>query len=119
MAKAISNITYILSCISVVLLIAVGAGYVKFMSLRPGTVTVNIIQYDSKDYAEILLNQNNTCRVLVDYPYSKMNYFMSNNKITLPVESPHTTFVPVSVKYECKFLVFHKIGNELMFAQIN
>ena len=89
------------------------------MYLQPGSINVNIIQYDSKDYAEIILDQNDMCRVSIDYPYSKMNYFMANNKITLPVASSHTTFVPLSFKYECKFLIFHKMGNKLLYAQIN
>ena len=119
MAKAINSLTYIISAICFSVILVIGAGYIKFMSLQPGSVTVNIIQNDSKDYAEIVLEKNNMCDILVDYPYSRINYFMSNDKIILPIDSPHTTFVPVSVKYECKFLVFHKIGNELMFAQIN
>ena len=119
MARAISNITYIISGLCFVLLMAVGAGYVKFMSLQPGAVTVNIIQYDSKNYAELMLDKSHLCRILVDYPYSRINYVVANDKVMMPVESTHTIFIPLSIKYECKFLVFHKIGTQMVYAQVN
>lgn len=119
MAKAINRLSYIISGICFSIILVIGAGYIKFMSLEPSEVTVNIIQYDSKNYAELKLEQHQMCNVLVDYPYSRMDYFIANNKIVLPIESTHTTFVPLTVKYECKFLLFHKIGNEVVYAQIN
>lgn len=119
MARAISNISYIISGICFALIIAIGAGYIKFLDIQPSKVSVDIIQYDSKDYAKLVLKEHQLCNILVDYPYSKMNYFVSNNKIVLPIESTHTTFIPLSVKYDCKFLVFHKMGNQVVYAQIN
>lgn len=119
MARAISKITYIISGLCFVLLMAVGAGYIKFMSLQPGAVTVNIIQYDSKNYAELMLDKNHLCRILVDYPYSRIHYIVTNDKVIMPIDSTHTIFIPLSFKYECRFLVFHKIGTEMIYAQVN
>jgi hypothetical protein len=102
-----------------VLLIAIGAGHVKFMAIHPGAVTVNIVQYNSKDYAELVLEKNHLCRILVDYPYSRVNYIVENDVVMMPIESRRTVFIPLSIKYECKFLVFHKIGTEMVYAQVN
>lgn len=119
MATAISKIPYIISGICFALIIAIGAGYVKFLDIHPGAVTVNIIQYDSKNYAELVLEKHQLCHILADYPYSRVNYSIINNKVIMPIESAHTIFVPLSIKYECKFLVFHKIGTEMVYAQVN
>ena len=101
------------------LLIAIGAGHVKFMAIHPGAVTVNIIQYNSKNYAELVLEKNHLCRILVDLPYSRINYVIENDRIMMPIETRNPTFIPMAIKYECSFLVFHKIGTQMVYAQVN
>ena len=119
MAKAIHNLPYIISGLCFSLIIAVGAGYIKFLLMSPGDVNINISYYESKHYAELVLENNEICDVTIDYPYLNPKYTILDNKIILPIESNNTIFVPVSVKYECKFLAFHKAGNEMIYAQIN
>lgn len=119
MAKAISNLSYIISGLCFALIIAIGAGYVKFMSLEPGAVTVNIVQHDSKNYAELVLEKNQVCSILVDYPYSRIDYVEQNSRVMMPIESTNIIFIPLSIKYDCKFLVFHKVGTKMVYAQIN
>ena len=66
MAKAISNISYIISAICFALIIAIGAGYIKFLAIKPSVVSVDIIEYDSKDYAKLVLTQHHLCNILVE-----------------------------------------------------
>ncbi len=119
MARMIANISYVISGLCFVLLIAVGAGHVKFMAIHPGAVTVNIIQYNSKNYAELVLERNHLCRVLIDLPYSRINYVIANDRVMMPIETRDPTFIPMAIKYECSFLVFHKIGTQMVYAQVN
>ena len=114
----IFNISYIISGLCFVLLVAFGAGHVKFMSIHPGAVTVNVVELNSKNYAELILEKNNMCRILVDFPYSRIDYVIEDDRIMMPIESKDPTFIPMTIKYECRFLVFHKIGTEMVYAQV-
>jgi hypothetical protein len=119
MAKVIVNISYVISGLCFILLIAVGAGHVKFMGIHPGAVTVNVVELNSKNYAELILEKSHMCRILVDYPYSRINYIIENDRVMMPIETRSPTFIPMTIKYECRFLVFHKIGTEMVYAQVN
>ena len=119
MATVINNIPYIISGLCFSLIIALGAGYIKFLSIDPGAVTVDLIQHDSKIYAELVVENNNVCRILTNYSYPRIEYANVNGKTMFPIESANLNFIPIAIKYECSFLLFHKAGTEMVYAQIN
>ena len=119
MATVINNIPYIISGFCFSLIIALGAGYIKFLSLDPGAVTVDLIQHNSKIYAELVVENNELCQVVTDYSYSRIDYIKVNGKTMFPIESRNLNFIPITIKYECNFLVFHKMGSNMFYAEIN
>lgn len=112
-----SIILYIISGLCFAVLLASWVGYVKFMNLTPSFVIVQITEKTDNYYGEVIIRSHDTCQLENATSWPRNSILTDGQRLIFKLDK-NTTLIPISINYNCEFMIFKKNGNQMVYAII-
>lgn len=115
--KLVNIILYVISGLCFTVILASWVGYVKFMSISPSFVIMQVDGNPANYYGEVVIKNHGHCQLNNAIAWPRDSIISDGERLIFKLNK-NTAFAPISINYKCEFMIFEKTGNQMVYAII-